>query len=51
MSGYGITGCLIWTFVLNSNLVSIRFLVSHGLEGKDLSDDQYGINHCFVGGF
>ena len=51
MSGYGVTGRLIWTFLLNSNLVGIRFLVSHSLEGKDLSDDQYGINNCFVGGF
>ena len=32
-------------------LVVKCFLVFHGLEGKDLSDDQYGINHCFGGGF
>ena len=32
-------------------LVVKHFLVCHGLEGKDLSNDQYGINHCFGGGF
>jgi len=32
-------------------LVVKYFLVCHGLEGKGLSNDQYGINHCFGGGF
>jgi len=32
-------------------LVVKYFLVCHGLEGKGLSNDQYGINYCFGGGF
>ncbi len=32
-------------------LVVTRFRVCHGLQGKDPSDDQYGINHCFGGDF
>ena len=32
-------------------LVFKRFLVCHGLEGKDPSDDQYGINHFLVVAF
>ena len=32
-------------------LVVKRFRACHGLQGKDPSDDQYDINHCFGGDF
>ena len=44
-------GRLISIFLLNGILVVKRFRVCHGLQGKDPSDDQYGINHCFGGDF
>ena len=51
MSGSGVTGRLIWMFFWMVFLVVKRFRVCHGLQGKDPSDDQYGINHCFGGDF